>query len=104
MHRLMILAAAAMLAGSLATAADAQTIDKNGRCHAANGQFAKAEVCGGLSGAAVARKRTLPVIVAPAPEARPAVVTASRAKVPVRCKDDKGRFAKCGAVGAHPIG
>jgi hypothetical protein len=103
MRRWMILAAAAMLAGSLATAADAQKLDRNGRCHAANGQFAKAEVCGGGAGP-VSRTRARPSIFAPAPETRPAVVTASRAKTPVRCKDDRGRFAKCGAAGAHPIG
>ncbi len=99
MRKLMILAAAAMLAGSMATAADAQKLDKNGRCHAANGEFAKAEVCGGLSGLAGGRTRAMP-----APEARPAAVAASRARVPLRCKDDKGRFAKCGAPGAHAIG
>ncbi|HZZ30536.1 MAG TPA: hypothetical protein VFE10_00975 [Phenylobacterium sp.] len=34
-----------------ATAADAQKLDKNGKCHAADGKFAKAEVCAGAKGA-----------------------------------------------------
>lgn len=35
-----------------ATAADAQKLDKSGKCHAADGKFAKAEVCAGAKGAA----------------------------------------------------
>jgi hypothetical protein len=45
-HALMIAAALGLLAVSGAPAS-AQKIDANGRCHAANGQFAKAEVCKG---------------------------------------------------------
>jgi hypothetical protein len=37
-----------------ATAADAQKLDKNGKCHAADGKFAKAEVCAGGAKAASA--------------------------------------------------
>jgi hypothetical protein len=35
-----------------ATTADAQKLDKSGKCHAADGKFAKAEVCAGAKGAA----------------------------------------------------
>lgn len=103
MRRWMMLTAAAMLAGSLATAADAQQRDRNGRCHAANGQFARAEVCDGVFGGIFggARKRATPS--ARASDVRPAARDASRARAPERCKDDGGRFAKCGARGAHRI-
>jgi hypothetical protein len=37
-----------------ATAADAQKLDKNGKCHAADGKFAKAAVCAGARPAAAA--------------------------------------------------
>ena len=46
---LMVLAALALIAS--APPSYAQKIDKNGKCHAANGQFAKQEVCSGVSGA-----------------------------------------------------
>jgi hypothetical protein len=45
-----LVAALALAAG----AADAQKIDKNGKCHDAKGKFAKMEVCKGAGGAAAA--------------------------------------------------
>jgi len=43
---LMIVAAVAML-GGISTTASAQKLDKNGKCHGADGKFAKADVCKG---------------------------------------------------------
>ncbi len=57
-----------------ATAADAQKLDKNGKCHAADGKFAKAEVCAGAKTAA------------------PAGVYKLDAKG--KCHDAKGKMAK----------
>lgn len=37
-----------------ATGATAQKLDKNGKCHAADGKFAKAEVCAGKAAPAAA--------------------------------------------------
>lgn len=106
MRRLTLLAVVAALACSLATTADAQKLDKNGRCHAANGQFAKAEVCGGVSKKGAVASRSMAPSAAPAPvEARPAAAAPpSRTSAAQRCKDAKGRFTKCGAPGAHPVG
>jgi hypothetical protein len=65
------LAAVSMIGGfSVATAVSAQTIDKNGKCHAADGKMAKMEVC-----------------------------TAASAKK-AQCRDDKGKFIKCNAKAA----
>jgi hypothetical protein len=72
MIRTLALAAALMLA---ATTASAQKLDANGKCHAANGQFAKAEVCKG----AVSAK----------PEAGPYKLDAKG-----NCHDAKGKMAK----------
>jgi hypothetical protein len=49
MKNFVIALAAITLAAGLATGASAQKLDANGRCHAANGEFAKAEVCGGVA-------------------------------------------------------
>jgi hypothetical protein len=87
------------LAAGLATTADAQKWDKNGRCHAASGKFAKDAVCAGVPQtgkvrpAGVSATREAPVAAAPA---APAMAAKQR------CKDDKGKFAKCGSPGAHP--
>lgn len=68
---LAFVAALALTAG----AADAQKLDKNGKCHAADGKFAKAEVCANLKPAA-----------------------------PAKCRDIKTKkFAKCGAPGTEPV-
>jgi hypothetical protein len=48
-HALMIAAALALLCG-VSTPASAQKLDKNGKCHGADGKFAKAEVCKGAGG------------------------------------------------------
>jgi hypothetical protein len=90
------------LATGLATTADAQKWDKNGRCHAASGQFAKDAVCAGAprSGtvrpAGVGATREAPAAAGPAAPAPPAMAAKQR------CKNDKGQFAKCGSPGAHP--
>jgi hypothetical protein len=75
MTRTLAFIAAAALALSLAGAADAQKIDKNGRCHGADGKFAKMEVC------------------KPAAAAKPS-----------HCRDPKsGKFESCAKPGAVPI-
>lgn len=58
-----------------ATAADAQKLDKNGKCHAADGKFAKAEVCAGAKGAA-------------------ATPSAYKLDAKGKCHDAKGKMAK----------
>lgn len=45
MRRTLALIATAAFALSLAGAADAQKLDKAGKCHAADGKMAKMEVC-----------------------------------------------------------
>ena len=66
---------AAVLALALGTVpANAQKLDVNGKCHGADGKFAKAEVCANAS--------------------KP---------VPQKCRDSKGKFAKCSAPDAKPI-
>ncbi|THD57464.1 hypothetical protein [Phenylobacterium sp.] len=57
-----------------ASAADAQKIDKNGRCHDAAGKFAKAEVCSGAKG--------------------PAMASAYKLDAKGNCHDAKGKMAK----------
>jgi hypothetical protein len=56
----------------------AQTLDKAGRCHLANGQFAKADVCKGARG------------IAPAAAAGPVYKLDAKGK----CRDAKGKMAK----------
>jgi hypothetical protein len=74
---LRLIAVTALIALS-ATGASAQKFDKNGRCHAANGQFAKADVCAGKMGAT------------------PADASASGYKLDAKgnCHDAKGKMAK----------
>jgi hypothetical protein len=71
MNRAIILMAAMAFATAAVGTADAQKLDANGKCHAADGKFAKAEVCAHM-------------------------------KAPMHCRNDKGKFAKCGSPGAHP--
>jgi hypothetical protein len=52
MRRTLTMLATAAFALSLAGVASAQKLDANGKCHAADGKFAKAEVCAGAKGAA----------------------------------------------------
>ena len=52
MRPMMILAALSILA--VAPSVQAQTLDKNGRCHDSAGKFAKAEVCKGVKGTTTA--------------------------------------------------
>lgn len=73
MRRLLMIAAALSLVCAGVSTANAQKIDAKGKCHGVDGKFAKAEVC--------------------AKVAKPA---------PVKCRTDKGKFAKCGSPGAHP--
>ena len=58
-----------------ATAASAQKLDANGKCHAADGKFAKAEVCSGAKAAT--------------PDAGPYKLDAKG-----KCHDAKGKMAK----------
>lgn len=76
MKPILAFAAAAVLALSLAGAADAQKIDKAGKCHDAKGRFAPMSVCQG----------------------------AAKAPVAEHCRNPKtGKFAKCGTPGAVPV-
>jgi hypothetical protein len=90
------LIAAAAAAFLFAGSASAQKLDANGRCHDAKGQFAKAEVCGGASMKAGKSKAAASAMAAATPAAATAPAKAQR------CKNDKGKFAKCGTPGAHP--
>ncbi|THD65035.1 hypothetical protein [Phenylobacterium sp.] len=103
MLKMMLVASVAglLLAGS----ASAQKLDANGRCHDAKGQFAKAEVCGGASAKAAPTKSAM--AKAPAKGAASATAAAAPASAVAKaksgkCKDAKGKFAKCDAPGAHP--
>ncbi len=87
---LAIVAAFALAAGS----ATAQKIDANGRCHAANGQFAKAEVCGGVSKSTTTTKTT-----AAKTETATTAPTGSTTTT-TKCRDAKGHFMKCDAAPA----
>lgn len=97
-HALVIAAAVGLLTGFSAPAY-AQKLDANGRCHAANGQFAKADVCKGAAGPKMAGpKMAGPKMGAAAP--------AADAKGPYKldakgkCHDAKGKMAakaKCAA-------
>lgn len=78
LRTLAIVAALALVAG----AADAQKLDKNGKCHAADGKFAKAEVCAGA---------------AKAPDAGPYKLDAKG-----NCHDAKGKMAKKDMCAAAP--
>lgn len=81
MNRLTALVAVAALA--LAGSAAAQKLDANGKCHDANGKFAKMEVCKG------------------APSAAGAASTASTAQ---KCRDKTTKkFAKCGLPNSEPV-
>jgi hypothetical protein len=95
-HKLILFSMIGILAAG-AGAADAQKIDANGRCHAANGQFAKAEVCGGASRSIAASKAARAQVITPATAAPPI-----RSAEKPMCRNDKGKFAKCGSPGAHP--
>jgi hypothetical protein len=80
-HRLTAFAAIAVLA--LAGSAAAQKVDANGKCHDANGKFAKMDVCKG------------------APSAAGAASTASTAG---KCRDKTTKkFAKCGVANSEPV-
>jgi len=107
MRRTLTLFAAAAFALGLAASADAAKIDKNGRCHDDKGRFAKMEVCKGAG--AMMSSTPKASKAAPAPAASPTGAMASSAKADKakpakaqRCKNDKGKFAKCDAPGAHP--
>lgn len=94
MRHLPMLAAALSLAlaGGISPAL-AQTLDKNGRCHAANGQFAKAEVCKGARGVAPAAAGS---VEKASKVAAPAAATGAVYKLDAKgkCRDAKGKMAK----------
>ncbi len=75
MRRTLTLLAATAFALSLAGVSSAQKLDANGKCHAADGKFAKAEVCAGTKAAA--------------PDAGPYKLDAKGG-----CHDAKGKMAK----------
>lgn len=84
--------------------AGAQKIDANGRCHDAAGKFAKAEVCGGASAtksAKASKPASAPSATAAAKPAAATAATTTAAKGQ-KCRNDKGKFVKCGSPGAHP--
>ena len=95
------LLAAAAAAFLFAGTASAQKLDANGRCHDAKGQFAKAEVCGGVSAKTSKSKSAASAMTSAKPASATTATTTAPAK-PQRCKNDKGKFAKCGTPGAHP--
>ena len=97
MRTIMILAALAMATASVAPSAQAQMIDKNGKCHDASGKFAKADVCKGVKGtttAAAGAATRAPAAAAVDPKA-PYKLDAKG-----KCHDAKGKMAakaKCAA-------
>jgi hypothetical protein len=95
--RTIAIAAAAILLS--AGAAGAQKLDANGRCHDASGKFAKQEVCTGAKSAKSAKSAT----AAAAPASATAGSTSkSSTKSSSKCRNDKGKYVKCGSPGAHP--
>jgi hypothetical protein len=95
MRPVLILAALAMLAA--APTVQAQTLDKNGRCHDAAGKFAKADVCKGAKGITAAAAKGDAKADA---KAAPAKVAAADPNGPYKkdakgkCHDVKGKLAK----------
>lgn len=79
----------------VAGVADAQKIDKNGRCHDAKGHFAKMEVCKGSGAPATAasKRATAPAATAPA---KPVTGAAAGYKLDAKgnCHDAKGKMVK----------
>lgn len=75
-----------------AGAADAQKIDRNGRCHDAKGRFAKMEVCKG-AGMASAPAAAKPAS-SPAAASAAAATTTYKLDAKGKCRDAKGRMAK----------
>jgi len=69
----------------------AQTLDKNGRCHAANGQFAKADVRKGAKSTTTAAADTATHAPAAAAAADPHGPSKLDAKG--KCHDVKGKMA-----------
>lgn len=94
------LVAAAAIAFLFAGSAGAQKLDANGKCHDASGKFAKAEVCGGASAKSATKSAKSAGAASASAAATPAAATAKSAST--KCKNDKGKYAKCGTPGAHP--
>ena len=96
MRHLLMLAAALSLGLAAQTSVQAQTLDKNGRCHDAAGKFAKADVCkGAKAGAATpaaAETATKASKKEAAKAAEPAAVYKADAKG--NCHDAKGKLVK----------
>ena len=90
MRPVMILAALAMLAAA-APSVQAQTIDKNGRCHDAAGKFAKADVCKGAKGITAAAAKPDAKVAAAAPAA---AAHTYKLDAKGKCRDEKGKMAK----------
>jgi hypothetical protein len=89
MRVMMILVALAMTTAAAPTV-QAQTLDKNGKCHDASGKFAKADVCKGVKATTTAS--------AAAPTRAPAAAAVDP-KAPYKldakgkCHDAKGKMA-----------
>lgn len=98
MKRMLILSAALIMAITAAGAGAASAA----QCRDAKGKFIK---CATAATATMAPAKAAPAMAAPA-KAAPAMAakpgpTMAAAK---HCKDAKGKFAKCSAPGAHPVG
>jgi hypothetical protein len=91
----MLLAALAMIAVAAPTV-QAQTLDKNGKCHDASGKFAKADVCKGVKGTTTAAAETAKRAPAATVAAAPAAAAKGDYKLDAKgkCRDAKGKMAK----------
>ncbi len=89
-----ILMFAALALALAAPSVQAQTVDKNGRCHDAAGKFAKADVCKGskaTTGAAAETATRAPASAAATPASDPKAPYKLDAKG--KCHDAKGKMA-----------
>ena len=107
-NALALLAAAALtLSLGVTSGADAQKLDKNGKCHDASGKFAKAEVCKGGVAAAAPAKSTAVAAASPSKTLAPAAVAPparTSAKMAPKCRDKTTKkFAKCGGANSEPV-
>ena len=95
--RVMMILVALVMTTAAAPSVQAQTLDKNGRCHDAAGKFAKADVCKGV-------KATTTAAAAPATRAPAAAAVDPKGPYKLdakgKCHDVKGKMAakaKCAA-------
>ncbi len=102
MRNVVIISAAFALAFA-ASGVQAQKMDKNGRCHAASGEFAKADVCAGVTGSntpPVGTEGTAPskgpAMAGPSMKGSSFAPAASEYKLDAKgkCHDAKGKMAR----------